>query len=74
MTNQVNHATLQIMKTQTKTHSKTESETSNLDSKANEPSTPININSDKCVCSCHKELAHLKCEIFSSKTFFKKEI
>ena len=36
--------------------SKTESETSNLDSKANEPSTPININSDKCVCSCHKEL------------------
>ena len=53
--------------------SKTESETSNLDSKANEPSTPINISSDKCVCSCHKEIEHLKSEIFSIKTFFKKE-
>ena len=53
--------------------SKTESETSNLDSKANEPSTPINISSDKCICSCHKEIEHLKSEIFSIKTFFKKE-
>ena len=42
--------------------SKTESETSNLDSKANEPSTPINISSDKCVCSCHKEIEQLKSE------------
>ena len=54
--------------------SKTESETSNLDSKANEPSTPINISSDKCVCSCHKETEHLKSEIFSIKTFLKKEM
>ena len=54
--------------------SKTESETSNLDSKANEPSTPINISSDKCVCSCHKEIEHLKSEIFSIKTFLKKEM
>ena len=53
---------------------KTESETSNLDSKANEPSTPINVSSDKCVCCCHKEIEHLKSEIFSIKTFFKKEI
>ena len=53
--------------------SKTESERSNLDSKTNEPSTPINISSDKCVCSCHKEIEHLKSEIFSIKTFFKKE-
>ena len=61
------------MKTQIKTHSKTESVTSNLDSKANEPSTPINISSDKCDCSCHKETDHLKSEIFSIKTSFKKE-
>ena len=54
--------------------SKTESERSNLDSKTNEPSTPINISSDKCVCSCHKEIEQLKSEIFSNKTFFKKEI
>ena len=54
--------------------SRTESETSNLDSKANEPSTPINISSEKCVCSCLKEIEHLKSEIFSVKTFFKKEI
>ena len=41
--------------------SKTESETSNLDSKANKPSTPININSDKCVVkSCCKEIEQLK--------------
>ena len=40
--------------------SKTESETSNLDSKTNEPSTPINISSEKCVWSCHKEIEHLK--------------
>ena len=33
--------------TDKKSDSKTESETSNLDSKANEPSTPINISSDK---------------------------
>ena len=45
--------------------SKTESETSNLDSKANEPSTVINISSGKCVCSCHKEIEHLKSEVFS---------
>ena len=45
--------------------SKTESETSNISSKAsepNEPSTPINISSDKCVCSCHKEIEQLKSE------------
>ena len=66
--------TLQIMKTDKNSDSKTESETSNLDSKPNEPSTPINISSDKCVCSCHKEIEHLKSEIFSVKTFFKKEI
>ena len=40
--------------------SETESETSNLDSKANNLSTPINISSDKCVWSCHKEIEHLK--------------
>ena len=54
--------------------SKTESETLNLDSKANEPSTPIKISSDKHVCSCHKEIEHLKSEIFFTQTFFKKEI
>ena len=54
--------------------SKTESERSNLDSKTNEPSTPINISSDKYVCSCHKEIEHLKSEIFSIKRFFQKEI
>ena len=54
--------------------SKTESKTSNLDSKANEPTTPINISSVKCVCSCHKEIEQLKSEIFSVKTFFKKEL
>ena len=32
------------------------------------------FSSDKCVCSCHKEIEHLKSEIFSIKTFFKKEI
>ena len=52
--------------------SKTESKTSNLDSKANEPSTPINISSVKCVCSCHKEIKQLKSEIFSIKQLFKK--
>ena len=51
---------------------KTESETSNLDFKANKPSTPINISSDKCVCPCHKEKEQLKSEIFSINTFFKK--
>ena len=54
--------------------SKTESETSNLDSKANEPRALINISSDKYVCSCHKEIKHLKSEIFSIKRFFQKEI
>ena len=54
--------------------SKTESETSNLDSKANEPSIPINISSCKCICSCYKEIEQLKSSIFSIKTFFKKEI
>ena len=54
--------------------SKTEIETSSLDSKANEPSTPINISSAKCICSCHKEIEQLKSEIFSVKTFFKKEL
>ena len=54
--------------------SKTESETSNLDSEVNEPSTLISISSDKCVCSCHKEIEHLKSEVFSIKTFLKKEI
>ena len=34
------------MKTDKKSDSKTESETSKLDCKANEPSTPINISSD----------------------------
>ena len=58
--------------TDKKSDSKTESETSNLDSKANEPSTPINFSSDKCVCSCHKEIVQLKFEIFSIKTFFTK--
>ena len=53
--------------------SKTESETSNLDSKANKPSTLNNINFDKCVCSCHKKIEQLKSQIFSTKTFFKKE-
>ena len=54
-----------------------DSKTSNLDSKAsepNEPNTPINISSDKCVCSCHKEIEQLTSEIFSIKTFFKHEI
>ena len=49
MTNLVNHTTLQIMTkklTYKNSDSKTESETSNLDSKANEPSTSINISSD----------------------------
>ena len=54
--------------------SKTESETSNLDFKANEPSIPIKISSDKYVCSCHKEIEHLKSEICFTQTFFKKEI
>ena len=54
--------------------SKAESKTSNLDSKTNELSTAINISSVKCVCSCHKEIEQLKSEIFSVKTFFKKEI
>ena len=31
-------------------------------SEPNEPSTPINISSDKCVCSCHKEIEQLKSE------------
>ena len=31
-------------------NSKTESKTSNLDCKANEPSTPIYISCDECVC------------------------
>ena len=56
---------------------KTEKETSNLDSKAsepNEPSAPINISSDKCLCFCHKVIKQLKSEMFSIKTFFKKEI
>ena len=43
-----------------KSDSKTESETSNLDYKTNEPSTPVNISSNKCVWSCHKEIEHLK--------------
>ena len=54
--------------------SKTVSETSNLDSKTNETSTLINISSDKCVCSCYKEIEHLKSETFSIKTLFEKEI
>ena len=54
--------------------SKTESETSNLDSKANEPNTPISTSSNRRVCSFHEEIEHLKSEIFSIKTFFKKEI
>ena len=36
--------------------------------------TPINIDSGKCICSCQKEIEQLKSEIFSIKTFFKKEI
>ena len=60
--------------TENNSESKTERKTSNLDSKANEPSTPINISSVKCVCFCHKEIEYLKSEIFSIKTFFKKEI
>ena len=60
--------------TDSNSDNKTESKTSNLDSKANEPSTPINISSVKCVCSCHKEIEQLKSEILSVKTFFKKEI
>ena len=43
-----------------KSDSKTESETSNLDYKTNEPSTPVNISSNKCVWSCHKEIELLK--------------
>ena len=54
--------------------SKTESKTSNLDSEANEPSTPVNISSAKCVCSCHKKIEQLESEIFAVKTLFKKEI
>ena len=53
--------------------SKTESKTSNLDSKANKPSTSIKISSDKCVSFCHTEIVHLRSEIFSIKTFFQKE-
>ena len=37
--------------------SKTKSQTSKLDSKRNERSTPIDISSVKCICSCHKEIA-----------------
>ena len=54
--------------------SKTESERTNIDSKANKPSTPINIKSGKCVCSCQKEIEQLRSDIFSIKTFFKTEI
>ena len=42
--------------TDSNSDSKTESKISNLDSKANEPSTAINISSVKCVYSCHKEI------------------
>ena len=62
------------MKTDSNSDNKTDSKTSNLDSKANEPSTPINISSVKCVCSCDKEIDQLKSEILSVKTFFKKVI
>ena len=54
--------------------SKTESERKNIDSKANKPSTHINIKSGKCVCSGHKEIEQLRSDIFSIKTFFKTEI
>ena len=60
--------------TDSNSDNKTESKTSNLDHEANELSTPINISSVKCVCSCHKEIEQLKSEILSVKTFFKKEI
>ena len=53
---------------------KTESKASNIDSKANEPSTPINISSVKCLCSCHKEIEQLKSEILFVKTIFIKEL
>ena len=62
------------MKTDSNSDNKTDSKTSNLDSKANEPSTPIKISSVKCVCSCDKKIDQLKSEILSVKTFFKKEI
>ena len=60
--------------TDSNSDNKTESKTSNLDSKANEPSTPINISSVKCVCSFHKQIEQLKSEILSVKTLFKKEL
>ena len=53
---------------------KTESKTSNLYSKANEPSTPINISSVKCVCSCHKEIEQLKSGVLFAKAFLENEI
>ena len=53
--------------------SRTENKTPNPDSMANKPSTPIHINSDKCVCSCHKEIEQLISEVFSIKRFFKKD-
>ena len=59
-------------KTEKNSDSTTKSETSNLDSKTNKPSTPININFDKCVCSCHIEVEQLISKIFPSKHSLKK--